>query len=65
MSDELNNIKTILEKVLDKKYPNFPKAVVIRILEIQRDNSNNPVDAQKKISAYLSTYFKENPDVAF
>ena len=65
MNDELDNIKNIIEKVLAEKYPNFPKQVVYKILEIQKENSVNPVDAQKKVSAFLSSYLKDNPDVTF
>lgn len=65
MNNELDNIKAIIEKVLSEKYPTFPKQIVFDILEIQKNNSNNQVEAQKKINAYLTKYFKENPDVAF
>ena len=64
MNNELDNIKTILEKVLSEKYHTFPKEVVFDILEIQKKNSNNQVEAQKKINTYLTKYFKEHPDVA-
>lgn len=63
MNNELDNIKEILDKVLEEKYPTFPKDVVFTILRLQKENTNNHVDAQKKISAYLTKYFKENPDV--
>lgn len=63
MNNELDNIKEILDKVLEEKYPAFPKDVVFTILQIQKENSNNQVEAQKKISAFLTKYFKENPDV--
>lgn len=65
MNNELDNIKAIIEKVLSEKYPTFPKQVVFDILEIQKNNSNNQVEAQKKINTYLTKYFKENTDVAF
>ncbi len=65
MNNELDNIKAIIEKVLSEKYPTFPRQIVFDILEIQKRNSNNPVETQKKINAYLIKYFKENPDVAF
>jgi len=65
MNNELDKIKDILERVLEEKYPSFPKDVVFSILQIQKENSNNQVEAQKKISAYLTKYFKENPNVAF
>ena len=51
MNNELDNIKDILDKVLEEKYPTFPKDVVFAILQIQKENSNNQVEAQKKISA--------------
>lgn len=63
MNDELDNIKEILDKVLKEKYPTFPKDVVFTILRLQKENRNNQVEAQKKISAYLTKYFKDNPDV--
>lgn len=65
MNNELDNIKAIIEKVLSEKYPTLPKQVVFDILEIQKNNSNNQVEAQKKINTYLTKYFKENTDVAF
>ena len=65
MNNELDNIKAIIEKVLSEKYPTFPKKVVFDILEIQKNNRNSQVEAQKNINAYLTKYFKENPDVAF
>lgn len=65
MNNELDNIKAIIEKVLSEKYPTFPKQVVFDVLEIQKNNSNNQVEAQKKINTYLTKYFKENTDVAF
>lgn len=63
MNNELDNIKKILEKVLSKKYPTFPKEVVFTVLQLQKDYGSNQVEAQKKISAFLNSYFKENPDV--
>lgn len=63
MNNELDNIKKILEEVLSKKYPTFPKEVVFTVLQLQKDYGSNQVEAQKKISAFLNSYFKENPDV--
>lgn len=63
MNNELDNIKRILDKVLSEKYSTFPKEVVFAVLQIQQDCGSDQVEAQKKISAYLTSYFKENPDV--
>lgn len=63
MNNELDNIKRILEKILSEKYSSFPKEIVFTVLQIQKECGGNQVEAQKKISAYLSAYFKENPDV--
>ena len=65
MNNELDNIQAIIEKVLSEKYPTFPKQIVFDILEIQKRNNNNPVEAQKEINAYRTNYFKKNTDVAF
>ena len=63
MNEELNNIRKVLEKVLAEKYPNFPKEVIFKILEIQIAHSNSFGEAQKRVNAYLTEYFNEHPDV--
>ena len=54
--NNLTDIRDILFKLIDEKFPDIPKEVVDKILTIQCENIDNKALAAKQVTAYLDSY---------
>ena len=63
MNEEIEQIKKILYRIREEKYPNIPQEVLDKIIDIQINNPDSPVNSQKDVSTYLLEYFKTHTDV--